>query len=176
MSVVSQSNKQMLFEKGVDHESKKLTQNMSEITKDISFKNLVESSPTISKIGPPQKEEIQEPSNVWASLRKIKETNTPCETIFGSNSKPAAEVVSLNDIDDMIQNLAQQIAQTRVSKQTDNLDTVKEESKEEINFESPSVISEMGGRKPGLRLIEQVIGLLNSQISDHLNLWRGDPK
>merc|ERR1712029_1171655 len=82
------------------------------------------------------KQSEEEPSNVWASIRKIKESSQNYEALFSSKSDPNVETVSINDIDDMIQQLAQQIANKRIQPCEDSkldkpsLNKIEEETEE----------------------------------------------
>merc|ERR1711915_1097456 len=53
------------------------------------------------------------PANVWSSLRKIREKETEYKPLFSSNKNESSEIASIDDIDDMIKDLAQKIADKR---------------------------------------------------------------
>jgi len=57
--------------------------------------------------------ENAEPANVWSSLRKIRENESEYKPLFSSNKNESSEIASIDDIDDMIKDLAQKIADKR---------------------------------------------------------------
>ena len=82
----------------------------------IQFINFRERKVDSSEKEEPKKIQTEEPSNVWSSLRQIKESSSSqYKTIFSSKTEPTDDKVSLNDIDDMIHNLAKQIAEKRLT-------------------------------------------------------------
>ena len=55
----------------------------------------------------------EEPTNVLSSIRKIKESSSSYEALFNTKTARNTEMVSIDDIDDMIQKLASQIAEKK---------------------------------------------------------------
>ena len=112
------------------------SEGISEIAKDITFKNMPLSD---KRNNDKLKEEIDdEPTNVWSSIRKIKESSSSYEALFNTKTAGNTEMVSIDDIDDMIQQLASQIAEKRTKPneavsvaKNDCLDKIKEEPEEE---------------------------------------------
>ena len=110
---------------------------LPQLTKEISFKNVqAQQDSTKEEMSNGLKLSEEEPSNVWASIRKIKESSQNYEALFSSKSDPNVETVSINDIDDMIQQLAQQIANKRIQPCEDSkldkpsLNKIEEETEE----------------------------------------------
>ena len=96
--------------------------------------------------------EFEEPVNVWSSLRQIKQSSaSQYETIFSSKTESSEEKVSLTDIDDMIQSLATQIAEKRLT-DLEKLDqptmenqSIKDEEQKETQ-EIPAESDEYSGK------------------------------
>merc|ERR1712032_1596494 len=88
------------------------SEGISEIAKDITFKKMPIND--LSKNNKPPEEADEEPTNVWSSLRKIKEASSSFEPLFNTKSAEQTEMVSIDDIDDMIKQLASQIAEKRM--------------------------------------------------------------
>merc|ERR1711892_1407784 len=113
-------NKANQFEKKMTKKEEKV----KELTQEISFTNMIATSTENDKSAIPTSNlsllenslPTKEPSNVWSSLRKIKESETDYATIFNSKTDKATEIVSMGDIDDMIKDLALQIADKRTVK------------------------------------------------------------
>merc|ERR1711874_922410 len=91
-----------------------------------------------------------EPSNVWSSLRKIKESETDFTTIFNSKTDKPIEMATVEDIDDMIKDLAQQIADKRTIKKPiedekkikEELSIIAEDNEDNENIETSSMTKE----------------------------------
>merc|ERR1712142_332818 len=121
-----------------DKNIKNKGEEVKELTQEISFTNMIglpsekENSNDIPKI-PDTNSSSTEPSNVWSSLRKIKESETDYTTIFNSKTDKPTEVVFVDDIDDMIKDLAQQIADKRSMKKPVERDMKVKESLNIIN-------------------------------------------
>ena len=112
------------------------SEGISEIAKDITFKNMPLSDK--SNNDKPKEEADEEPTNVWSSIRKIKESSSSYEALFNTKTAGNTEMVSIDDIDDMIQKLASQIAEKRIKPieavsvtKNECLDKIKEEPEEE---------------------------------------------
>jgi len=152
------------FEKESENKTAQLTKKtkntddeVKELTQEISFTNMIglsnkkeNSSIPISKLTDNNLPNT-EPANVWSSLRKIKESDTDYKTIFNSKTDKPIEVVSVDDIDDMIKDLAQQIADKRSEnkptksqlREKEELSNIKEEEEEEEEVkESAQTIKE----------------------------------
>ena len=80
--------------------------------------------------------QLEEPVNVWSSLRHLKQSsNQQYETIFSSKAESTDEKVSLTDIDDMIQNLAKKIAEKRLQDlEKPDLAIIEEDQEEEADL------------------------------------------
>merc|ERR1719357_2084815 len=74
--------------------------------------------------------ENAEPANVWSSLRKIRENETEYKPLFSSNKNESSEIAYIDDIDDMIKDLAQKIAVKRHPTSTQQKEVCK---KPELN-------------------------------------------
>merc|ERR1719357_27612 len=74
--------------------------------------------------------ENAEPANVWSSLRKIRENETEYKPLFSSNKNESSEIASIDDIDDMIKDLAQKIVDKRLPASTQQKEVCK---KPELN-------------------------------------------
>merc|ERR1719357_1812349 len=74
--------------------------------------------------------ENAEPANVLSSLRKIREKETEYKPLFSSNKNESSEIASIDDIDDMIKDLAQKIADKRHPTSTQKKEVCK---KPELN-------------------------------------------
>merc|ERR1712203_938620 len=126
---------------------------VKELTQEISFTNMIglsnkkeNSSVPISKLTGNNLPNT-EPANVWSSLRKIKESDTDYKTIFNSKTDKPIEVVSVDDIDDMIKDLAQQIADKRSEnkptksqlREKEELSNIKEEEEEEVKDSAQTI-------------------------------------
>jgi len=104
-------------------ETSKDEEDKREFTPDISFKNMMglsKENDTSSESNPTPIEKIMStsgPANVWSSLRKIRESNNDYTTIFSSKTDKTPDIISITDIDDMIKDLAQQIAVKRTTNQ-----------------------------------------------------------
>merc|ERR1711874_933342 len=91
-----------------------------------------------------------EPSNVWSSLRKIKESETDFTTIFNSKTDKPIEMATVEDIDDMIKDLAQQIADKRTIKKPiedekkikEELSIIAEDNEDNEDIETSSITKE----------------------------------
>ena len=80
-----------------------------------NFQNLNLNKNEFQEAKTSKKIQLEEPANVWSSLRHLKQSSkVHYETIFSSKNESTDEKVSLNDIDDMIQNLAKKIAEKRL--------------------------------------------------------------
>ena len=110
------------------------------LTKDITFKNMKDLNLASNE---QPAEVLEEPTNVWSSIRKVKEASAKYETIFSSKDQKNIETVSINDIDDMIHQLASQIAEKRMKTNetptkitAPNLDKIEEDGEETENSQN----------------------------------------
>jgi len=149
------------FDTKTDQFEKKMTkkeEEVNELTQEISFTSMIASSTENDKSAIPTSNlsllenslPNKEPSNVWSSLRKIKESETDYATIFNSKTDKTTEIVSMGDIDDMIKDLALQIADKRTVKkpvQEDimikaDLTSITEDNEENEEVEKDTVLKE----------------------------------
>ena len=111
---------------------------ISPISSNIQFINFQERIPVYSE--KPKEKQVEEPTNVWSSLRQIKESSiNQYEPIFSSNTESKDEKVSLNDIDDMIHNLAKQIAEKRLTDLEKPSNNAGDADKDKTKLETPVI-------------------------------------
>ena len=148
------------------------------LTKDITFKNMKDLN---FESNEKPAEVLEEPTNVWSSIRKVKEASAKYETIFSTKDQKNIETVSINDIDDMIHQLASQIAEKRMKTNetptkitAPNLDKIEEDGEEtETSQNKETEIPEKACKSNRNSLINNADTNTLKQAFDY-EQWRSD--